>query len=162
MTTDESIMWIIVSCWLTIPYNTKNTVQERRGPILSPPQTKLRQLCEIQNDQICSNLPDTQIAKFCSPDLTHIRYVHPAHIGNNGTWTVHFWASQMSATNTLDKPELAQFAVGWHVAMLWPACSSDLGSRSGPSKCHHSTQYVGQVRVSGTVSYMPELLDEHV
>ncbi len=37
------------------------------------------------------------------------------------------------------------FALGWHVALLWPAFGPDLGNRSGPPKCHHSMLHVGQI-----------------
>lgn len=35
------------------------------------------------------------------------------------------------------------------VAMLLPACGSDLANSNGPPKCHHYTQYVGHMKVSG-------------
>jgi len=31
------------------------------------------------------------------------------------------------------------------VALLWPACGSDLVNRSGPPKCHHSMPRVAQI-----------------
>ena len=65
-------------------------------------------------------------------------------------------------------PQLMSVLVGWtqlrpgpvlglfssllskHVAVIWPACGSDLTNRSGPPKCHHSTQFVsGTILLSG-------------
>ncbi len=36
-----------------------------------------------------------------------------------------------------------------HWAFLWLTCGPNLTNRSGSPKCHHSTWYVGQMKVSG-------------
>lgn len=46
------------------------------------------------------------------------------------------------------------FTLSWHLVMPWTASSSDLTNRSGP-KCH---QYMGQMRVSGTILTPGKLL----
>jgi len=37
--------------------------------------------------------------------------------------------------------------LGWHVALLWPACGPDLANRSGPPKGRQSLLHVGQIRI---------------
>ena len=36
---------------------------------------------------------------------------------------------------------------GLFLVDIWLACGPDLGNSSGPPKCHHSMQYVGQMTV---------------
>lgn len=84
---------------------------------------------------------------YCS-DLAHTRCVHPAHIKRG----MMAFGRLPQADHSMSRRFLViQFALGWHVAMLWHACGSDVVNRSGLPKCHHSMGYVGWMRASGTI-----------
>ncbi len=70
--------------------------------------------------------PDESVK--CGPDLGHSNF----HVwARCGPVLLHFF-----------------FFYGWHSALLWLNCGPNLANRSGPPKCHHSTQYVGQMKMS--------------
>ena len=62
--------------------------------------------------------------------------------------------SQIKCGPFLVKMRCSQVCVFWMWASsglflvdIWLACGADLGNRRGPPKCHHSTRYVGRMKV---------------
>lgn len=58
-----------------------------------------------------------------------------------------FFGQDVVTSANLGQFRFIWFVLGWRAAMLCLAFGPDLGNRSRPPKCHHSTRYVGWMNV---------------